>query len=234
MVPDFWPTLLSMLLLGLLGTGHCLGMCGPLVLALPFSTRGFLVHLVYHAGRVVTYVVVGAVVAGIGAGLRYATADTEDPMAVLARVQVVISMISVLLLLFFGLTRLGIVKEPSILALASPGRVPGFEGLKQRAAEKGRVAPVFALGLLLGLLPCGLSYAAFARVLAAPTPFEGAALVAAFGLGTIPGLLVLGTGGAALARKHRRLADILAGLVLIGMAVSLGVDAVTALLRSSV
>lgn len=234
MVWESWPVLFSMLLLGFLGTGHCLGMCGPLVLALPFSTRGFAAHLAYHVGRVATYVVIGVIVAGIGAGLRQATAGSEDPMGTLARLQIVISLVSVCLLLLFGLARLGITKEPAFFALASPGRVPGFDRLKARTAEKGRLGSTFVLGLLLGFLPCGLSYAAFARALAAPDLLTGAALVAAFGLGTVPGLLVLGTGGAALAHKHRRVTDILAGLVLVGMAVSLAVDAVMALVGSGV
>ena len=55
-------------------------------------------------------------------------------------------------------------------------------------------------------------------------------LVAAFGLGTIPGLLLLGTGGAAFARKHRRLMDLAAGVLLIGMALSVGIDAAQALM----
>ena len=56
--------IVSMFALGLLGTGHCLGMCGPLVLALPWSSRGITSHLAYHMGRVTTYVVVGALVSG--------------------------------------------------------------------------------------------------------------------------------------------------------------------------
>lgn len=223
-------TIPSMLLLGLLGTGHCLGMCGPLVLSLPFAERGFWAHLVYHLGRVTTYVAVGAAVAALGAGLRLAAAGSGgDPLGTVARLQVVISLIAALLLLAFGLARLGVVREPSLLSLASPGRVPGFHRLRERLAERGGLAPTFLLGLLLGLLPCGLSYAAFSRVLAAPDPLTGALMVAAFGLGTIPGLLILGTGGATFARKHRRLADILAGLLLVGMAVSMGVDALGAL-----
>jgi hypothetical protein len=219
-----------MALLGLLGTGHCLGMCGPLVLALPFSSRGFWVHLIYHLGRVTTYVVVGTAMAGLGEGLRYvASTSGEDPLGTVARLQVILSLIATLLLLAFGLARLGVIPEPSLLALASPGRVPGFEKLRQGTADRGGLGSVFGLGLLLGLLPCGLSYAAFSRALAAPDPATGALMVAVFGLGTTPGLLILGTGGAAFARKHRRLADILAGVLLVGMAVTLGADAVGAL-----
>jgi len=221
--------LMSMLLLGLLGTGHCLGMCGPLVLALPGSSRGFRVHLAYHLGRVTTYVVVGSLVAGLGVGIRHVVGEGDDPLGAVTRLQVIISIVSAFLLLTLGLARLGIIREPELLSVAAPTKVPGFRAIQERARGDGGLIFVFILGLLLGLLPCGLSYAAFARVLTAGGVLDGAALIAAFGLGTMPGLLVLGTGGAAIARRHRRLADLLAGVLLVGMAISVGVDAAQAL-----
>lgn len=219
----------SMVLLGVLGTGHCLGMCGPLVLALPGSARGLAVHVSYHLGRVTTYVIVGGLLAGLGAWLRDFAGSGDDPLGTVTRLQVIISLVSSLLLLALGLVRLGIVREPAMLSVATPSKVPGFRSIQKRAMGGGSPIFVFALGLLLGLLPCGLSYAAFARVISAQDALDGAMLVAAFGLGTVPGLLILGTGGAALARRHRRLADLLAGVLLIGMAISIGVDAVQAL-----
>lgn len=222
-------TLSSMLLLGLLGTGHCLGMCGPLVLALPGRGRALLRHLAYHLGRIATYTAIGALLAALGAGLRGAAAGGADPLGSVARLQVVLSILAATVLLVLGLARLGILREPGFLSLANPGRVPGFRALQARATGSGALPAVFALGLLLGLLPCGLSYAAFARVLTAEGPAQGALLVAAFGLGTLPGLLLLGTSGAAIAQRHRKLADLLAGVLLIGMAASIALDAIGAL-----
>jgi hypothetical protein len=229
---SLWTDAASMLLLGLLGTAHCVGMCGPLVLALPAGAawRGARGHAAYHLGRLATYAALGALAAGLGAGLRLLAASSAtggsgvSPLAAVTRLQVVVSLVASLLLLALGLARLGIIREPPLLSVASPGRLPWLGRLRRRA-EGGRALPLFGLGLLLGLLPCGLSYAAFARALPAPGPLEGAALTLAFGLGTVPGLALLGTGAAALARRHGRLADILAGMLLVGMAVSLGVDA---------
>lgn len=223
-----WADVASMLLLGLLGTAHCLGMCGPLVLTLPAGAAG---HLAYHLGRVVTYSALGALAAALGAGLRLlAAGGGADPLGAVTRLQVIVSLVAALVLLALGLTRLGVIREPPILSVAGTGRVPGLRWLQRRATGGGRRAlPLLGLGLLLGLLPCGLSYAAFARALAAPGPLEGALLALAFGLGTVPGLALLGTGAAAVARRHRRLADLLAGVLLVGMAASLGVDAVRAL-----
>ncbi len=222
-------TLASMLLLGLLGTGHCLGMCGPLVLALPGTGRGLLTHLAYHLGRITTYAIVGGVVAALGAGLRQAAvASDEDPLGSVTRLQVVLSVVSAALLLTLGLTRLGIIREPKIMASANPARLPAFNRVRKQSAKKGAPPATFVLGLLLGLLPCGLSYAAFARALTAESPLVGASLTLAFGVGTLPGLLLLGTGVAAFARRHRRLFELLAGVLLVGMAISLGLDAFVA------
>lgn len=218
--------LLSMFLLGLLGTGHCLGMCGPLVLALPGGAgRGLVGHLAYHLGRSLTYGVVGAALAGVGAGLRAAASGLgEDPLGAVARLQVALSGLSALLLLALGLVRLGVLREPAALATATPGRLPWVRRLEAGALE-GRLLPLLGLGLLLGLLPCGLSYGAFARTLSAPGALEGCLAALAFAGGTLPGLLALGTGASALARRHRRLFDLLAGLLLVGMAARVGVDA---------
>jgi sulfite exporter TauE/SafE len=81
----------------------------------------------------------------------------------------------------------------------------------------------------MGMLPCGLSFGAFARALAAADPLVGAGLALAFGLGTLPGLLMLGTGLSVLARRFRRHSDLLAGIVMTVIAGRLLVDGIVAL-----
>jgi sulfite exporter TauE/SafE len=56
----------GMFLLGLLGTGHCIGMCGPLIFAFPGRTGRLMPHLAYHLGRIITYTGVGAALGAIG------------------------------------------------------------------------------------------------------------------------------------------------------------------------
>ena len=85
------------------------------------------------------------------------------------------------------------------------------------------------VGMLLGLLPCGLSYAAFARTVPSGGAAPGAMLAGAFGVGTVPGLLIVGTAASEVARRHARLFDLLSGLMLIGMAAVLGADGVLSL-----
>lgn len=220
---------IALFMLGLLGTGHCIGMCGPLVVALPGQTGRFSAHLAYHAGRLITYGLIGATMGAAGSGLIHlASAVGGDPMVWISRVQVGISLIAGLFLLFFGLSRLGFIAEPQWLATAVPNRIPGWRGLMSRAATQRSNLDLFFMGLFLGGLPCGLSYAAFAKALSGASLVSGAAAALIFGLGTLPGLLAVGAGAAVFLNRFRQQADILAGLIMIGMAATLLVKALEA------
>jgi hypothetical protein len=219
--------LVSMFLLGLLGSGHCVGMCGPLVVAFPGRRGHFSAHLAYNAGRVATYTAIGAFLAGVGAGV--AAVAAEASLQWTARAQVVFSLVAALFLALFGLSKLGFIREPHLLSLPSPARIPGFGLIQRRVLSGDGLGSVFLIGLLLGLLPCGLSYAAFARVLPAGGPLEGGLMAFAFGLGTVPSLLAVGLGASRLSARHRKISDLVAGALMIGMATALLMDAATAL-----
>ena len=79
----------------------------------------------------------------------------------------------------------------------------------------------YALGVVLGFLPCGLIYAALAAAAAAGDPLRGAAAMAAFALGTMPGLIGVGWAGAVFARRWKRLAGVVAPLALLASAILL-------------
>lgn len=212
----------SMVVLGLLGTGHCIGMCGPLIIAFPGRTGRLASHLFYHLGRIATYTVVGAVMGGIGSGLAgIAVLSGGDYAAWVARIQIGFSGLAALFLIVFGLARLEIIREPEWMSLASPGRIPGFGKIIKSATLNQGWVHLSLVGLMMGFLPCGLSFAAFSRALASGGPLRGAALVFAFGLGTMPGLLLLGTGASSLARRYQKQLDIFAGLLMIYMAAEL-------------
>jgi hypothetical protein len=132
-------------------------------------------------------------------------------------------------MLGFGLTRIGLIPEPDWMAAATPTRIPGARHFLRRSDQARPEWRLFATGVIMGLLPCGLSFAAFARALATAEPLAGAGLALAFGLGTLPGLLLLGTGLAVVARRYRRHSDLLAGVVMIAIAGRLLVDGVLAL-----
>jgi hypothetical protein len=220
--------LLGMFMLGLLGTGHCVGMCGPLIFAFPGRTGRFMSHAWYHLGRVTTYAAVGALLGGMSALLAGLTG--LDSKADVARLQVWLRFLAAALLALLGLIRLGWLKEPGWFALLNPERIPGFKRALSGATESQAQTVFFPLGLLLGFLPCGLSYGAFAQALGTGSAAAGALLVLAFAAGTVPGLLLLGTGAAAIVRRYRRPSDIVSGILMLYMAAMLVRKALQAIL----
>jgi hypothetical protein len=219
--------LIGMFMLGVLGTGHCVGMCGPLIFALPGRTGRFLPHLWYHLGRVATYVAVGGLLGGLSAALAQLTGvDTKSDVAAL---QLWLRFLAAALLAALGALRLGWVREPRWFASLDPERIPGFRRALAGASDSRGQAAFFLVGLMLGFLPCGLSYGAFAAALGTGSSAAGALLVLAFAVGTVPGLLLLGTGLSALVRRYRRPSDVIAGLLMLFMAAMLLRKALTAL-----
>lgn len=219
-----------MFLLGLFGSGHCLGMCGPLIVALPGAYGQWRAHFLYHAGRLFAYTVVGALLGGAGQGLiGLADLPAGESAAWTARLQVMLSLPVAGFLLLFGLHRLGMIPEPAWMAKAMPHKLPGFGLVMRRVLDRRGALWLAAMGAMLGLLPCGLSYGAFARAITAGSVLQGAFWTALFGLGTLPALLLLGGGAATLWQRFRPQAELLAGLIMVGMAVALLGDAWTAL-----
>ncbi len=168
--------------LGLVGSLHCVGMCGPLALALPSSGAGagalVLGRVAYNLGRVGTYCILGLIFGLVGHSLF------------LAGIQRWVS-IALGLLLFAGL--LGSRR----LAVWSP--VNRFVGrLKSGMSvflRRRSLTSLLMLGLLNGLLPCGLVYVACAGAAMTTGIAAGAGYMAAFGVGTIPLMLALSLSG---------------------------------------
>jgi sulfite exporter TauE/SafE len=182
--------LLAMLALGLVSSVHCVGMCGGIVAA--FSMRRVIPIrqaraplAAFHAGRLVTYAVLGAV-AGIAGHLLEA--------------QVVLYVVANVALVLAGLHLAGFGPLSRLEALAAP--------LWRRLNPLLPARSGFLSGLLWGFLPCGLVYGALAAAAFAGSPSGGAAAMLAFGLGTLP--LLVGA-GAALSRLRGRLVRSLAG-----------------------
>ena len=208
----------SMFTLGLIGQGHCLGMCGPLIIAFPGRTGQFMPHVYYHAGRIATYCAAGGIMAAIGGILPQIAASTSsDPQIWMMRGKIVFALIAGMFLFLFGISRIGLVSEPAWMAAATPVRIPGFRRIIQAAMQDGKASDMAVLGLMLGLIPCGLSYGAFAMALQAESVTKGMLMTGALGLGTLPGLLLLGTGIGAIIRRFHRQSDFLSGLLMSGM-----------------
>jgi sulfite exporter TauE/SafE len=222
-------SLIAMALLGISGTGHCIGMCGPLVIAFPGRSGRIDAHLCYHAGRITTYVAVGAAMGSTSFVLAQAASMMGfDYLTAVTRVQLLFSVVAALFLFCFGLSQLGLLPPPTLLMLTDPQSIPGFRFLLPAARKNSRPATMYVTGLFMGFLPCGLSFAAFSRALAAGQPWSGGAMLLVFGLATLPGLFLIGTGAAFLARQYQMHFELFSGLLMIGMSVSLLVDAAAA------
>lgn len=193
--------LLPALLLGLAGSLHCVGMCGPLLLALPLDAAGkrqvLRQMLVYHAGRILTYAALGLLFGLLGKGL--AVAGLQKALSIAAGV------------FMLGMALMAWRFERLVTAL--PGFGAFTQGVKSRMGSLLRHNPnggTFSLGLLNGLLPCGMVYAALAGAIATAGISEGALFMAAFGLGTLPlllGVSVLSRSFGGAVRQRVRLAQ---------------------------
>ena len=175
---DLW----TAFLLGLVGSLHCAGMCGPLALAVPIPTRGVSRLVVgraaYNLGRVTTYCGLGLVFGTIGRSLWLAGVQEWFSIA-----------LGTLLLIGLFVSRRRSLSPP-VIALVNRVKF-GMSGL----LKSGSLSASAALGMLNGLLPCGLVYIACAGAAATGGIVSGFAYMAAFGAGTLPMMLAIGLTG---------------------------------------
>ncbi len=188
------------LLTGLLGGfGHCIGMCGPIVASQALS-RGaggggigakVVLGLQYHAGRLVTYSLVGAAM-----GLSGSFANTAGGLAGL---QEVAAILAGLAMIAMGLGISGLWRG---IALIERHNSMVLFVARKAMASTSALRTVF-LGLVMGLLPCGLSYTAFIAAAGSGSASSGLLVALLFGIGTLPALLFFGTLIASLGASKR-------------------------------
>lgn len=197
---------------GLLGSAHCVGMCGGLVVQLtvrgqrPAPAIGR--QIVYGLGRVLTYSVMGLAAGYAGLRLKHQFPDTTMPVAIL-------TIIGGVAFILVGCSTLGIRlwsrrQDSKNCSAAKP-----FADLYGAANHTHIVLG----GMMNGLLPCGLVYSFLAIAFATGNIWHGAAVMACFGLGTIPALATLGVGVAALPCKTRQHVMRAGGLAMIVVAI---------------
>lgn len=164
------------LLMGAVGSMHCIGMCGPLAMSLPVVSPTpagkFLYTFLYNMGRIVTYALLGALLGLVGAS--FALAGLQQALSI------TVGTIILLCILF----------PRSQLTLAGSGKMQQlFEKVRSRLGGflfKKKFSSVFFIGLLNGLLPCGLVYMAIAGAIATASVGKSMLFMATFGLGTLP------------------------------------------------
>jgi sulfite exporter TauE/SafE len=189
------PDLMSVFFIGLVGSGHCLGMCGGISSALSLSsrdqsgvmtTRTLLIPILYNIARLISYMLLGALVGGFSATI--ADMASFNQSFVVLRIFAALLMIALGLYLgrwWFGLMvieRAGQVLWRTIAPLAN------------RLLPLKSVWYALPLGFLWGWLPCGLVYSMLTWSAASGSAFAGAMTMAAFGLGTLPAMLLIGLG----------------------------------------
>jgi len=168
--------------------GHCIGMCGGFIFAYSSTkidasmsrTSQLVRHSAYNLGRVSSYTILGIVFGSIGMLLTVSMA-TKGALFIGAGVLMIITALSML-----GVSKLLHLLESSFL------NFPIFKTLFSRLVKSRSVKSFFALGMMNGLFPCGFVFFFAAKAAACASPLTGGAIMAIFGLATVPALLALG------------------------------------------
>lgn len=205
---------------GLLGSFHCLGMCGPLVLAYSLNIanpvgkprlwkNSMFHHVSFHAGRLLTYGFLGALAGGVVYGAGFAP--------FIQGLRSAATLAAGLIMLVFGLVLLRIIPFPSWTAGETGGN---YKRLGRLIASHSPVSKLL-LGLGTGFLPCMLPWAMLVKAASTGNPIHGFTIMALFGLGTVPTLFFTGLSASLLTARLRLVGERLAGFSIVIMGVIL-------------
>lgn len=194
-------------LIGLLGSAHCLGMCGGFVLALSgLHDRGTPWHvhqMLYALGKTATYTLFGALAGGVGAAVGQGLAGLQSALSVALGV----------FLIVVGLGIAGVLRR-----MGGAGRLARMDVVGRMLAyvlqRRARTASL-GLGLVNGLLPCGLVYGLLIKAAATGTVAGGALTMAVFGLSTIPALYALALTGLLMRPVWRARLNVASGVLVV-------------------
>lgn len=189
-------SLFSAFLVGLLGGGHCIGMCGGIVgavtLSLPGQKPKVPYLLAYNSGRIASYTLAGMLAGLLGASSFF--------LNHVLPVEKLLYGLASLMLVALGLYLAGFWQGILLLERAGGRLWKKLQPLSKKLLPLRSVPQAFALGMVWGWLPCGLVYSVLVAALASGSVMRGGLLMLAFGLGTLPTLLAMGVAAARL--KH--------------------------------
>ena len=198
--------------IGLVGSLHCLGMCGPIALAMPYQARtkiGTALNVArYHLGRIITYALLGGLIGLIGKGIFLA--GLQQAFSVAAGVLLLIAAI------YSWRVTSNLVSIPVVNRM--------FFSLKSRMGKllkSDSASSLVFIGMLNGLLPCGLVYLAIVGAVSTGTIAKGMGYMALFGFGTVPLLLAASFAGTMMNLKLRNTLKRLVPVFLVAFAVLL-------------
>lgn len=171
---------------GLVGSLHCIGMCGPIAIALPLGKKNWLHRtfgsFTYNIGRTLTYGILGGLFGLLGQGIEMAGLQQWAT--------ILIGVIMILSVLFPVVFREKIKIDQIFTGYA--GRLVGHF---RKLFLKSSISSLFVIGLLNGLLPCGLVYVAIAGAISTGNVSSGIIYMILFGLGTIPVMFAIPLAG---------------------------------------
>jgi len=185
---------ISALVLGLLGSFHCVGMCGPIAIALPLKKESWFEwissSLTYNIGRTITYGILGAIFGLLGKGIAVGGLQQWA--------SIIIGVIMILSVLFPFIFRKINLESATYKMVGKTKKLFG----KMFAIRS--YGSLFVIGILNGFLPCGLVYIAIASAIVLGTIEQGIVYMMIFGLGTIPIMLSLSILGNVVSVKFRK------------------------------
>ena len=200
---------------GLLGGVHCIGMCGGIAGSLAAASRGPAWRRVaaFNTGRIASYSIAGGLAGSVG------WLASAGPALQVAQAALYVAAHGFLLLL--GLYVAGYSSGLLRLEAAGAGVWSRLEPLRRRVMPIDTDTRALAAGAVWGWLPCGMVYAMLPLAMASGSPLSGAAVLAAFGLGTLPGLLVAGMAAVRLnALRRNAWVRRIAGFALVALAIA--------------
>ena len=204
--------LFSAFLVGFLGSFHCVGMCGPIALALPLEKKSnwsfFSGRLLYNGGRVLTYSVLGLLVGIIGHTIA------------MAGFQKVLSIATGILILIIAMLPF-LIKRVNYLNLFLVRYTSKIKGLFKVLFGLRSRKTLFLIGVVNGLLPCGFVYPALAGAATTGTMAEGMSYMLLFGLGTVPMMLTLTMAGNIFSLRTRMIIQKISPFIAVSVAILL-------------
>lgn len=193
-------TLLAGMLTGFASSLHCVGMCGGISASLMMTlspdrdkAAQVRVALLTQLGRIVSYMIVGAVLATLSSNV-YLGVDREAGF-------VLMRWAGALTLVYIGLSVAGL--APQLAGLDRLGARVAVMAGSPAAGRIQQASPVFA-GMIWGFMPCGMVYAALFYAMLTANPVQGALIMGGFGLGTLPAILLTAFGASGLMAMARR------------------------------
>lgn len=211
---ELMPALSAAILAGLLGSAHCLGMCGGIsglfaVNSSVATLRGQIpLAITYNIGRVMSYALLGIIAGAFGSVIIKASPNLAGGIRLVSGIVIILVGLKVA----FDLRVLNTIERMgatlwSRISPAAKGLVPVTN-----------LPRALGLGLVWGWLPCGLVYSVLLIAATSAKPINGAVIMIAFGLGTMPAMIMTGLGAAKLSQVMRRKSTRVGlGLLIVGL-----------------